>query len=61
MWISQDVDVHLGPLIERVVGAWDRLVDLQEAAAKEGARPVLARLRSRYPEVSRPPFLRTAN
>ena len=52
MWISQDVDVHLGPLIERVVGALDRLVDLQKAAAKERARPVLARLRLRYPEVS---------
>ena len=52
MWISQDVDVHLGPLIERVAGARDRLVGLQEAAAKEGARLVLARLRSRCSEVS---------
>lgn len=52
MWSSDDVDVHLRPLIERAAGAPDRLVDLQEVAAKEGARFVLARLRSCYPEVS---------
>lgn len=52
MWSPDQIDVHLGPLIERVAGAPDRLMWLQDAAAMEGARLVLAWLRSCYPEVS---------
>lgn len=52
MWGTNDIDVCLGPLIEHVAGAPDCLIELQEAAAREGACLVLSWLRSGYPEVS---------
>lgn len=52
MWSPDMIDVHLWALIERVNGAPERLVALQEAAAVEGARLVLAQLKAYCPDVS---------
>ena len=52
LWGVEHGEMPLCQQIDRIVEAPQRLLELQEAAATDGARFVLARLRASRPEVS---------